>query len=156
MPEPDDETLAAVEAGDVERVRSLLEQGASPQEDWWGFSLVDEALMRRDEPMVRLLLEFGARLDDGEAGGRSRLHDAAVGNDAWEADLLIRLGHDPDGADRHGWTPLHYAATFGGADVAAVLLAAGADPEARTIHGKRPADLARVNGREWPPARRPD
>jgi ankyrin repeat protein len=70
----DDDLLDAVEQGELERARLLLQVGGNPHEDTWGLPLLDEALARQDEPMVRLLVEFGARVDEQDERGQTRLH----------------------------------------------------------------------------------
>jgi ankyrin repeat protein len=149
-----DELLDAVEAGDLERAAALLREGASPHEDSCGFGLLDEALTRHAERMARLLVKRGARLDETDARGLTRLHRAASGaNDADAVAFLLRLGLDPNAADREGWTALHHAAAHGHRRVVAALIEAGADRDARTTHGKRAADVAAVNGHERLPLR---
>lgn len=56
--------LEAVEDGDVEAARRLLDLGLEPRGDGWDRPLVDAALERRDVDMAHLLFVFGAgRLD---------------------------------------------------------------------------------------------
>jgi 26S proteasome non-ATPase regulatory subunit 10 len=142
-----DELLRAVEEGDLQRADALLREGTSPHEDSWGLSLLDDALSRRDERMARLLIEHGARIDERDSRGQTRLHRAARQADDSEAvTLLIRLGLDVNATDRDGWTPLHHAAAHGYGNVIAVLLTAGADRDVQTAHEKRAADLAAANG----------
>ena len=77
-----DELMIAVEHGHLEQARSLLEAGADPHGDDWGFALIDEAVDREDEQMVRLLVSYGARLDVQDEQGRTRLHRVAGANRA--------------------------------------------------------------------------
>jgi ankyrin repeat protein len=147
-----DELSDAVERGDIERARELLAAGASPHEDDWGMPILDEAIERSDERMVRLLVEHGASLNAIETDGRTRLHAAAASAD--DPDLvgfLVRVGLDLDAVDYDGWTPLHFAAANGYRRVAAVLLQAGGDTSAPTRAGQLAIDLARLNGHaDWP------
>jgi hypothetical protein len=136
-----DELLDAVEAGDVVRARRLLLAGADPSANSWDVQVMAEAIERLDEPMVRLLLEFGVELG-GTGRGGTWLHAAAAGADDPKAvDFFLGLGLDPKGVDDAGWTPLHYAAAYGYHRVYATLVAAGADPLARTPHGLEAAVL---------------
>ena len=92
----DDELLEAVERGDLKQARALLEAGGKPHVDEWGLSLVDEALARRDEQMVPLLVKFGARLDEMDGLGKTRLHRAAsASGEPALTSLLLRLDPIP-------------------------------------------------------------
>ena len=166
----------AIGAGDVEQVRTLLQDdpalagGRSPDS---GVSAVLSARYRQRMDLVEAVLEAGPELDVFDA--------AALGH----VDRLRHLLDDDPGAagswSTDGFTPLHLAAFFAqpaavalllgrGADVAAVarnpmqvqalhsavagrdtesvrlLLAAGADPDTRQHGGWTPLMAARQHG----------
>jgi ankyrin repeat protein len=137
-----DDLLAAIAAGDAERVRGLVaaDPALAEARDAQGTSAVLLAHYHRQPAVRDALLAAGPALDVGEL--------AAVGD---AAALEARLAAAP--AEAHarsadGFTPLHYAAFFGGAAAVRALLAAGADPDARAENptGVRPLHSAAAVG----------
>jgi ankyrin repeat protein len=59
--------------------------------------------------------------------GRTSLHQAAAGGNAFEVQLLLNGGADVNAQDTNGWSPLHFAAQACSADCTDLLLHAGAD-----------------------------
>lgn len=118
--------MGAVRAGDVDRVRSLLEHDPelANAADEEGESAVIAAVYARARDVAELLLARGARLT---------LHEAAAVGDV---DRLRRLLEEqPDAVhdiSHDGWTPLHLAAHFGHGEAVELLLAHGADLHARS------------------------
>jgi cytohesin len=109
--------LAAVLAGDVEAVATLLE--ADPQ-------LAD--------------------LVDRSADRRSVLHHAARLGSVPVVELLLAAGATPDKRAHDGSTPLYEAAAAGHLEVVRLLVRAGADPGARTNGGHGPWSAASHHG----------
>jgi ankyrin repeat protein len=116
----DRELIAAVKAGDAERVAELVtaEPGLASARDADGVSAMMLARYRSDRPVTDALLLADPELDDFEA--------AALG---YVDRLHARLDDDPTlvaarAAD--GFTALHFAAFFGKVEVARILLEAGA------------------------------
>lgn len=141
----------AVEEGDVEKAVGLLDAGADASGLCHALDtpILDVALRRGDKAMATLLLGRGARLDQRDMDGRTRLHRSASGGDASEElVLLLELGADPNVQDGQGWAPLHFAAAYGYVENVAALLGVGADPALRTSHRLLPLDLAGKNGHE--------
>ena len=104
--------IRAVQTGDVELVRLIIEAGAS----------------------VRHACECD--------GGESALWTAALlGNQAM-VDYLLSAGADPNAAAFAGSTPLHVATQRGHHDIVERLVAAGANAEARDTGGRTAADWA--------------
>lgn len=117
-------------------------------------------------PLVRLLLDSGARIDPRDrlgrtpavramqrghrnlvsiliaAGAEVDLHLAAYLGDVTIAKRLIETGTDVNIRDDLDNTPLHYAARSGQAAVADVLIANGAEVDAEDEHGNTPLHLA--------------
>ncbi|NXX19966.1 AN34A protein, partial [Podargus strigoides] len=92
--------------------------------------------------LTRLLLEGGAYINEGNAGGVTPLMAACRGAyaDPLEQPRMVRYllenGADPNIPDKTGKTALMHACSEGaGPAVAAVLLAHGADPSARDYAG---------------------
>jgi ankyrin repeat protein len=121
-----DELLAAVKAGDVPAVETILADDpdlAGVYEN--GVSAVRVALYHRQPAALEALLAAQPPLDG--------LDDAALGR---VDDLRRDLAADPALVTRRsadGFTALHYACFFGGAPVVAALLEAGADPDADAV-----------------------
>jgi ankyrin repeat protein len=117
-----EQLIAAVRAGDAERVRALVEEdrALAAATDEEGAPAVRVALYHRQRAVLDVLLEAEPPLEDPDV--------AAVGD---VRELRRRLARDaalvrartPD-----GFTPLHFAAFFGGVDAVDALLDAGADP----------------------------
>ena len=137
----------AVEAGDLEAVRALLDAGANPNARCHAvdMTVVFLAIQRADAEMVRLLHGFGADLRS--ASGRPLLHaQASAFDDNPLIALLVELGLQPDEQDDAGWTALHHAASVGYTRNVEILLESGANPQVATAHGLTAADLANRNG----------
>jgi ankyrin repeat protein len=136
------EFLAAVQAGDVRTVQTLLgrQPALASSRDERGVSAVLVALHHGQARTLKALLAAAPDLDVFAL--------AALGR-ANELDIL--LGLDPSGAvaaGADGYTALHLAARFGQGQAAEQLLAAGADPAALTDDGSDAAAIARQHGHD--------
>lgn len=128
---------AAKEAGDAEKVYSLLRWGARADEvedlllwaAWEGHSAV-----------AKLLLADGVEVDAKDTHGRTPLHWAAGAGRLAEAKHLLSNGAEVDAKSTAGHTPLHWAALNKSMAVAKILLANGADPNAKDKDGNTPND----------------
>jgi ankyrin repeat protein len=136
------ELFAAIDAGDADRARELVdarpELAAARGEH--GSSAVLRAAFAGHGDIVDLLLDANPALDvfDAAAVGRTRGLEELV-----EAEPALARSSLPDGQ-----TPLHLAARFGQEDAARVLLERGADPAAVTADGRTPAELAVAAGHD--------
>jgi ankyrin repeat protein len=77
--------------------------------------------------VLKLLIESGARINEGDFGERTPLHYAGMQGHVQAAELLLLGGAEVEAKDAEGWTALAWAVKEGHRDVAAVLLANGAD-----------------------------
>jgi uncharacterized protein len=120
------ELIAAVRAGDADRVRAMVSQ--SPElagaTDEQGMPAVRVALYHQQRAALDALLEAEPPLEDADV--------AAVGDAAELRQRLARNAELVRARTPDGFTPLHYAAFFGGPAAVEALLAAGADPNAET------------------------
>lgn len=98
---------------------------------------------RGGAPLVRLLLQNGARPDVRNSWGQTPLLAAAQHGNAENVELLLQAGADPKPTEESfAMTPLHLAALLGYRDVAEKLLAGGVDVHARDLEGRTPLDIA--------------
>jgi ankyrin repeat protein len=147
---------AAALSGDLESVRTLVEEAGLPPDDReltnQGEELGWNALIYSaigDHPSVAAyLLQRGAdsSLEEAEWGYRA-LHFAARTGSSNVVRILVGTKSGLEARDRLGQTPLHLAATNNDPACCRVLLAAGADLRAKTKAGWTPLHLAAINGR---------
>ena len=166
----------AIEAGDEERVRTLVavearllaardERGLSPvlAAKYAGQSGIAELLAaagpldvfeaaatgRRDELRL-VLVQQPASAVLRSADGFTALHYAAFFADGPTVAVLLEAGADPLAVAENPMRvqPLHSAAASRNVEGARLLLAAGADPNAEQEDGFRPLDAAVQNGDE--------
>jgi ankyrin repeat protein len=120
--------MAAVAAGDTERVRALLAEDdtlASSRGDD-GVSAVLLARYRFDRPTLEALMAADPELDLFEASAVGRVDR-----------VRASLDDDPDGVHRlspDGFTALHLASFFGKPEIARLLLDAGARVDTYTTN----------------------
>ena len=137
-----EELFAAIQKGDAERVRALVEAEpalASARDDS-GLSAVLTALYHRKPDVLDVLLAAGPELDVLDAAATGRLD---VLRQHLESDQDALAARSPE-----GFTPLHLAAFFGGADAVKMLLAAGvpADADQENPNRVRPLHSAVAAG----------
>jgi ankyrin repeat protein len=115
-------------------------------------SLLDQAVLKGDTAMVRMLAERGADVNTrgpGSFGARTPLHDAALKGYIEIAAILIDRGANVNVRDGYGATPLHDAAIGGSAALVQMLVEHGADVNAReTDSGATPLYDAASMGRD--------
>ena len=127
----DDETalFAAVDSGRKTIVEILLEYGV-----WSSSSTVKEdaslycAIMRRNEPIAKILIDAGANLDFRSIHGWTPLHLAIYDGEHCEQIYmkLLEKGAHIDSQDADGNTPLHLAVEIENPKTVQNLLGAGA------------------------------
>jgi ankyrin repeat protein len=150
-PPPEAPVADAAMRGDVERVRTLLSEGAdvnAAQGD--GMTALHWAAEHGDETLADVVLDAGA--DAGAAtrlGAYTPLHLATKGGHARVVVRLLEAGADPSaGTATGGVTPLHFAAGAGSADAVRALVAAGAEIDAREARwAQTPLMFAAAAGR---------
>jgi len=175
MASASEDLFTAIDAGDVDRVRTMLDADPSlaMARDHEGVSALLRARYRLDRGLTETVKARVAALDvfeaatfgdldrlaillaadSGLAGLRSgdgftALHLAAFFGQDDAARLLLGRGADPD-AHGTGWmtgTPLNSAASAGHAAIVHLLLEAGADPDAVQLGGWTPLHSAAHNG----------
>lgn len=101
------------------------------------------AVQKNDEPVLRLLLAKGAKVNpepDKKSG--TLLHEVGTTN---IAKILIEAGAVVDALDHINRSPLHEKASMGNRAVLDFLLAAGANPNLKDKNGKTPLHLTAAN-----------
>lgn len=122
----------ALDAGDIEKARDVLERGAvvihtHPQDrDKWELTPLHYAAMAGRLDDVLTLLQAGADIEARDRDGNTPLHEAARCNSTQVALALLQHGAQIHACDNEGSTPLHLAAYHGSLDVARALLQQGA------------------------------
>ena len=124
--------VEAVENGDMEAVRSLLEQRVdvnASQAD--GATALHWAAHRDDQKTAELLMGAGANVNTTNAYGITPLSLACTNGSAAMVNKLLEAGADSNTALPTGETVLMTAARTGNAEVVKALLAKGADVNAK-------------------------
>jgi uncharacterized protein len=143
----------AAALGDRERAARLLDGNGglanAVAED--GFGPLGLASFFDHEPVVRLLLARGARVDAASANDMRvmPLHSAAAAHSVPIARLLLERGapvNARQGTSGLGFTPLMEAALNGQTEMVDLLLEHGADRTMREDKGHTAGDYARQNG----------
>lgn len=175
MASTSDDFFAAIEAGEADQVRTLLDADPSlaMARDAESVSALMRAAYRFDDALVEAIRPRVGELDMFEAAtlgdmqrleellagdpssataasgdGFTALHLAAFFGHADAARLLLHRGAEVN-APGSGWmtgTALHSATSARRVEVVAVLLEAGADPNARQSGGWTPLHSAAHNG----------
>ncbi len=148
------EMFEACALGEADRVAALLEEegaranAVAPD----GFGPLGLTCFFGHEPVVRLLLAAGARVDQASANGMKvmPLHSAAAARSVPICRLLLEAGAPANARQGHelGFTPLMEAALNGHEELAELLLAHGADSAMVNGEGKCAADHARAGGHD--------
>ncbi len=143
-PEPPLSLQEAAAIGDVNLVRTLIENGTDVDsiEDSYSKTALHRAAMSGHRDVVEFLLTKGADIDAKDYSVASPLHRAAEKGHKEVAELLIAKGADVNAKNNDGQTPLHYAAASGRKDIAELLIAKGADVNAKNDDDQTPVDVA--------------
>ncbi len=141
--------LAAI-AGNAQGVALLHEAGdnVNPVYEYAGIEPAAPLIILAsfdDAPVVRALIESGAKVDQADTDGLTALLWAALSNQVEIAELLLDRGADVNHTDKHGMTALLYAASidFGDSAMVDLLLRHGARTDVRTPEGQTALELAR-------------
>ncbi len=119
----------ALNLGDVESARQLIEEGGDPNEtsENNGTTLLYAATQKGDEDLARwLLLEKRADATIANHSGRTALHQAALFGRPVIASLLLEAGGDIDAIDETNSTPLDFAQQRNRVELVDIFLAAKA------------------------------
>jgi uncharacterized protein len=125
------DVIAAVQAGDAEKLRKLLQDDASlaAGKDANGVSAVMHAFYYRRPEIAELLLAARSDLDIFEA--------TAAGKGDAVSEILERDSQAVKSWAGDGFTTLHFAAFFNRPDIASILIRNGADASAASKNGMK-------------------
>ncbi|MBI5821210.1 MAG: ankyrin repeat domain-containing protein [Verrucomicrobia bacterium] len=131
--------MRAVETMPAEFVKELIAKGAHVNAtDDHGNTAFVRAARKGNLKNMEVLLQHGARIDDGKLDEYDSLHalqaplrGAIVRGDLKVVEFLLAHGSDANARHRHGVTPLMYAAQHGKVDVAKLLILHGANVSAK-------------------------
>lgn len=126
--DPNTELSNAATAGDVVRVRYLLEHGADiDTQDDEGYTPLLTAVKTRYTELTRFLIQQGADVNRADRDGWTPLMYAAWRDSPEIVGMLLAKGAKIEAANQQGLTPLCIAAQHGRSGAAAALLEAGAN-----------------------------
>ncbi len=139
--------IEAVNAGDLERVRICIAQGAKVnlQNKDGLFSLMFAALKGHAET-VKVLITAGAKVNLQNKDGYSSLMGAALNGHAETVKVLIAAGAEVNLQNKDGFSSLMCAAQNGHAETVKVLMTAGAEVNLQKKDGVSSLMLAAQNG----------
>eukprot|EP00968_Pinguiococcus_pyrenoidosus_P010338 scaffold808_cov194-Pinguiococcus_pyrenoidosus.AAC.1 len=136
----------ATKRGDVEMVKTLLNQGANQKAvGWCGAPPLCIAAHNGHLAVVNVLLDRGADKEAATENGRTPLYMAAEKGHLEVVDVLLDQGASKEAPNKDGWTPLFIASQNGHLEVINALLDRGADKEAATKDGWTPLLTAAEN-----------
>ena len=142
----------AAEAGDIDKVQSLLDAGTVPdsyREPEEGWTALISSAHEGHGKVVTLLLDAGAHVDwVGPKHSVTALNEAAYNGNTDVVAILLKAGASVKRVDKDGLTALHTAAGCGHAETVKLLLASGADKTWKDNSGKTALDLARDEGND--------
>lgn len=132
--------LVAVENGQYDVARVLLENGADPNvkctvDNECEIALLVAAATKHDNSrMVLLLMLYGADIKACNESGQNALHVAAIYGNQDVVWTLLNYIDDIDAPDNEDDTALNLAATHGSTAVVELLLRKGANPNKWTLY----------------------
>jgi ankyrin repeat protein len=117
-----EELLETAEEGDVQEVRSLIEEGADVNaRDEDDFTPLHVAAEYGHTDVAALLIEWGADVNAQDDMGWTPLHKAAIWSRTEAAAVLLERGADVNVRDDEGCTPLRVSTIVGYTEVAELL-----------------------------------
>jgi ankyrin repeat protein/beta-lactamase regulating signal transducer with metallopeptidase domain len=147
---PESTIHLAAHAGDLARVKTLIEKGADVNaRDKRGNTPLFSAVLAKTDEVARFLIANGADVNAQDDLGMTPLLSAAGGGSKKVIELLIAKGADVNARNKFGATPLH-AACQRTKDVVELLITKGAEMNGRVTggpwNGATPLHLVCITG----------
>lgn len=142
--------VRAAQAGSVVEVEALLDQRAdiNARHIQSGRSALSVAAHCGNEEVVRLLLQYGATVNERDASLLAPIHLASLRGHLNVIEVLLQEHADVDIKGPNDQTPLRIASERGEIEVAAALLRRGAKANARDAKQMTPLHIAAKQGDE--------
>ena len=134
--------ISAADAGDLERVMFLVEQGVDKDNiiDANGRTPLYAASRNGHIPVVRFLVEQGAEKDKANFDGVSPLIVACYKGHSEVVHYLLAQGANKNKSTNRGNSSLHFAVRFGYLSIVELLMVYGADLDGRNDNNELPID----------------
>ena len=148
--EANDSLHAAAEEGKIDRVKSLLEQGADINaRNASNETPLEKAAAEGNVDVVRLLIELGAEVDSRDMWERTPLHWSSRDGHLDVSRVLLDHGANANARDEDYWTPMHISGGNGHLEMVKLFLERGADVRAVNVEGQTPYQVSlRTGNRE--------
>lgn len=142
--------VRAAQAGSVVEIEMLLDQRSdiNARHHQSGRNALAVAAHCGNEDVVRLLLQYGATVNERDASQLTPLHLASLRGHLGVVELLLQEHADIDAKGPSAQTPLHIAAELGYVDVAEILLRQKAKVNARDAAQMTPLHISAKHGDE--------
>jgi ankyrin repeat protein len=119
--------IDAINNNDVVRVQSLLQEGKSPNEQFDSTTPLMVAIEKKNEVIIRILLEHGADPNIADQAGDTPLMIAVLKEYPDIVNILLTAGANPNHKNEFGSTPIMAAAEAGNIPILELLISKGAD-----------------------------
>lgn len=141
--------LMAIEAGNAEMVKALLELKADPDAKvgYRGLKPLMAAAKKGNVEIVTALLDAKADVNGADEYNQTAFLFATAARSRPVMDVLIARGAKTDVMGANGWTPLSYAVRNNDVESIALLLSKGARTDHRNDDGQGLLDIAREKDR---------
>ncbi len=142
-----DKLIAAIDAGKVDTVRSLLAQVTDLNaKDDQGYTPLQHAVMAEQADVVLVLLNAGSDTEvKSDVAGNTALHWAVIGDNLEILRALLTRGANLEVRNNDGLTPLIFAAANNKPVPVNLLVSKGANVEARDNYNRTPLMWAARN-----------
>ena len=142
------EAIQAVRSGDVEAVKSFLNDNSDLvfSRDCEGNTLLHFAAAKGQKDIASILLANNAAVDARGTNGMTPLHWAANNGHTDMAKFLLANKAAIDAKEINGMTPLQFASVKNLIQVVSVLVASNADVNAKSKDGMTPLHIAATYG----------